>query len=413
MDVLHYAKEIVLKLVRKGYIAYYAGGWVRDYVMKHPSSDVDIATNAPPEVILDLFPQTVLVGLNFGVIIVIINGHAFEVSTFRRDVNYVSGRFPERIELSTPEEDAQRRDFTINGMFYDPVEEVIYDYVQGVEDIKRGIIRTIGNPQERFMEDRLRMIRAVRFTSRFGFLMDPETHEAIIENADTLFPAVAMERVWQEFNKMSDYPRFDAAIIELHRTGLLPVIFPALEGVHLRDIKHRVAPFPHFPEKTPTILFLMELFPEASLADFQDLGQYLKVSNQDMRCVESAYHGRQLLQKEREAQGTISAVQWAYFYADPYSSIIIGIEAAKLSPEDRELFLEQHALRLESLGMHVQRLEIKKPLVLAEALKNEGIAPSRLMGILLKEAESLAITYNLHDSQQVIELLKQSPLWPK
>ena len=138
MDAQAHATEIVKKLNKAGYIAYFAGGWVRDHVMKHPSSDIDIATNAPPEKILDLFPRTILVGLAFGVVIVSVNGHQFEVSTFRKDIGYADGRKPLKIELATPQEDAQRRDFTINGMFYDPQEETIYDYVHGVEDIKRG-----------------------------------------------------------------------------------------------------------------------------------------------------------------------------------------------------------------------------------------------------------------------------------
>src|SRR5437868_188075 len=116
------AKNIVAKLVRAGYIAYFAGGWVRDYVMEHPSEDIDIATNASPAEVMDLFPHTIFVGLAFGVVIVVIEGHQFEVATFRKDLRYLDGRHPQGIEMSTPLEDALRRDFTINGMFYDPLE---------------------------------------------------------------------------------------------------------------------------------------------------------------------------------------------------------------------------------------------------------------------------------------------------
>ena len=131
------------------------------------------------------------------------------------------------------------------------------------------------------MEDRLRMIRAVRFASRFGFNIDADTQQGIIENAETLFPAVAMERIWQEFSKMAAYPKFDHAIIELHRLGLLPVIFPQLQETHLRDIKHRIASFVHFSKETPQILFLMELFPDSSLEDQLEICQYLRTSNHD------------------------------------------------------------------------------------------------------------------------------------
>src|SRR5262245_20723544 len=118
-------------------------------MLGHPSEDIDIATEASPEKIMDLFPRTILVGLAFGVVIVTTDGHQFEVATFRRDINYVDGRRPEQIELSTAREDALRRDFTINGMFYDPLEDVVHDFVHGYEDIKKGIIRTIGDPHQR------------------------------------------------------------------------------------------------------------------------------------------------------------------------------------------------------------------------------------------------------------------------
>ena len=238
MEAQQLATEIVRKLVEEGYVAYFAGGWVRDFMMGHPSDDIDIATNAPPNVVLDLFPRTIAVGISFGVVVVLSGGHAFEVATFRRDISYKNGRTPHEIELSTPYEDAQRRDFTINGMFYDPVAHVTHDFVQGAEDIQKKIIRTIGNPHERFYEDRLRMIRAVRFAARFEFAIDSETHEAIRANAQTLFPSVALERIWQEFVKMSKFPHFEAAVLELHRLELLQEIFPSLREIHLnRDQK--------------------------------------------------------------------------------------------------------------------------------------------------------------------------------
>ena len=253
-DTFIHAKAIVAKLTRAGYTAYFAGGWVRDYLMGHPSEDIDIATNASPAEIMDLFPHTILVGLAFGVVIVVIEGHQFEVATFRKDLHYIDGRHPQGIEMATPIEDALRRDFTINGMFYDPLEEVIHDFVHGQEDIRKGIIRTIGDPHERFFEDRLRMLRAFRFSARFAFAIDPETQEAIRENADKLFPAVAMERVWQEFNKMVAYPRFDQAIVEMHRLTLLDVIFPEIAGMHIKELRQRVKNFSHFPPNCPTIL---------------------------------------------------------------------------------------------------------------------------------------------------------------
>lgn len=410
MEVKVKATDIVKKLVRSGYKAYFAGGWVRDYVMGHPSSDIDIATDAPPENILDLFPHTILVGLAFGVVIVVLDGHQFEVSTFRKDINYVNGRKPELIELSTPQEDAKRRDFTINGMFYDPLEGIIYDYVQGIEDIKAGIIRTIGDPDERFSEDRLRMIRAVRFAYRFGFTIDPDTRDAIAANAETLFPAVAMERIWQEFNKMAQYPRFDQALIDMHRLGLLQVIFPELQGVHLNDIKHRTAIFGHFPKDCPTIHYIIELFPETPLKELMEKCQYLRTSGNEAKLVEFVFKGKQLIALE-EGGSQVDVVDWVYFYSNPHSQICLDIVAASFLPNQALAFLNKHQERKIKLREHIQRVIEKKPLVSADMLKTHGIPQSKLMGELLKNAENYAIRQDVHDAEAAIAYLKSMPLW--
>lgn len=408
MDSKYYATQIVKRLVKEGFVAYFAGGWVRDFVMDHPSADIDIATNAPPEKILDLFPRTILVGLAFGVVIVVVEGHQFEISTFRRDIGYADGRKPMQIEMSNPEEDALRRDFTINGMFYDPLEDRIIDYVGGMEDIKKGIIRAIGNPDERFVEDRLRMIRAVRFASRFGFTIDNDTEVGIMMSADTLFPAVAKERVWQEFSKMSAYTNFDMALVELHRLKLLAVIFPQLEPVHLRDLKHCVAVFHHFPQGCPTILYLMELFPRSSLDEQLDICTELRVSGKDARLVEYIFKLR-----EKIKNGYSDLVEWAHTYADPNYPLCIEVIAARASEDVRPALLNQHAQQYQHLSDHIQRIKSKKTLLTAEILLKHGILPGKGMGALIKEGEKIAITQNLKDPHAILALLKNTPLWSK
>jgi len=402
------ATEIVQKFANEGYIAYFAGGWVRDYLLDHPSSDIDIATNAPPQVILDLFPQTILVGLSFGVVIVVLDGHQFEVATFRKDIGYVGGRRPTQIEMSDAREDAIRRDFTINGMFYDPLEDVVHDYVGGTEDLKMGIIRCIGNANERFVEDRLRMVRAVRFACRFGFAVDADTQEAIAENAETLFPAVAMERIWQEFNKMAESPRFDQALVMMYRLGLLAVIFPILKGVHLNDIKHRVASFAHFPEKSPTILYLMSLFPDSSLEEKVGIGRMLHISGKDIALIELMDRYKRLAESENSA----NLVEWVHFYATPNSHLILDCFAASLPNDQRLAFLEKFKLHKESVQLHVDRVKEKKPLVTSALLKEHGIPEGRVMGTLLKKAESIAVYENLDNTLIVLNKLKNSPEWP-
>lgn len=407
------AIAIVKRLVQAGYIAYFAGGWVRDFLMGHPSADVDIATNAPPEKILDLFPNTNLVGIAFGVVVVPYSGHQYEVATFRKDLGYSGGRKPDKIELTTPQEDALRRDFTINGMFYDPLTDKVHDYVQGAEDIKLGIIRTIGDANERFIEDRLRMIRAIRFSARFDFPIHPDTQRAIRDNAHTLFPAVAMERIWQEIHKMSKFPRFDYAIVEMHRLGLLPVIFPALQSTSLSEIEQRVANFGEFPKGTPAVLYIMELFPETSLDELMELCQYLKTSVHEGKLLEFAFKGKHLLMKEEEALSAIEAVEWANFYAHRFFDTCFHALTLRYADSHRENFMERHQQRRERLLPHIQRLADKKPLVTAAVLQDHGIVPGKQMGELLKAASDMSIMHDLHDEDEIISRLKQTPIWPK
>ncbi|KIA76596.1 CCA tRNA nucleotidyltransferase [Parachlamydia acanthamoebae] len=405
-----HATEIVKKLVKAGYIAYFAGGWVRDYLMGHPSSDIDIATNAPPEKILDLFPHTLLVGLAFGVVIVLIEGHQYEISTFRQDFDYLDGRKPSKIQLSTPQEDAKRRDFTINGMFYDPIEDTIFDFVHGAIDLDLGIIRTIGNPQERFLEDRLRMVRAIRFASRFGFIIDTDTQEAIIENASTLFPSVAMERIWQEFCKMSNYPSFDHALIELHRLQLLAEIFPALANTHLNAIKHRVKSFHLYPHETPTILYLAQLFPDLSLTTLLDIFKELKTSKRDCHYVEVYRKGQNLM---NSANAGDNWVEWTHYYALPEAQICLDIMIANAATEEERTDLANfHKNLRKKLAKHIERIQHKNPLISSAFLMDQGILPSKQMGLLLKEAEKIVILNNLENAQDALLSLKQSPLWP-
>jgi poly(A) polymerase len=413
MGVRACATEIVSTLVRAGYIAYFAGGWVRDFIMKHPSDDIDIATSAPPEKIIELFPHTIKVGLAFGIVVVVLKGHQFEVATFRKDIGSVRGRYPEKIELSNPQEDALRRDFTINGMFYDPLKDSIYDYVHGREDIQSKVIRTIGDPHDRFIEDRLRMIRAIRFAARFGFTIDPATWQAIKENAHTLFPSVAMERVWQEFNKMAKSPRFDWAIMEMHRTGILGVIFPALKDLPIRAIEDRVAFFNQFPKGAPVILYLIELFPETALEELLELCQYLRTSVHEGKLVEFAHKGKVLLEQEETKPHGIAGIEWAYFYAHRMFPTAFDVIAARYPEEKRGVIIERHQKRRERLLPHVQRLVEKKPLVTAAILQDYGIPPGKMMGELLRAAEHAAITHDIHEAELVIELLKELPLWPK
>src|SRR5438445_10261788 len=163
------AREVAARLRAVGHIAYFAGGCVRDMVRGLTPKDYDIATDARPEVVQKIFPRTYAVGVHFGVIIVLENDFQFEVATFRSDEAYIDGRHPTAVHFSSPEEYAWRRDVTINGMFYDPVSEEVIDLVCGRAVIAAQLVRAIGDPAQRFAEDRLRMLRAVRFATVLGY----------------------------------------------------------------------------------------------------------------------------------------------------------------------------------------------------------------------------------------------------
>lgn len=201
---------------------------MRDLLMGSEPSDYDVATTATPEEVMKLFKKTIPVGVQFGVVLVLVDGIQYEAATFRTEAGYSDGRHPDKVEFATAEKDARRRDFTINGMFYDPEKEEVLDYVGGQDDLKKKVIRAIGNPHERFEEDKLRMIRAVRFSARFQFPMEKETLKAIKELAPKI-KVVSAERIHDELVKMFTGPNAGKALDLLRDTGLLHEILPEIE----------------------------------------------------------------------------------------------------------------------------------------------------------------------------------------
>lgn len=223
------AREIVRVLRSAGFAAYWAGGCVRDRLMGRPAKDIDIATGARPDQVQALFPKTLEIGKAFGVIQVLQDGLAFEVATFRHDLPYRDGRHPEGVTFSSAEEDAKRRDFTINGLFYDPIEDRVLDFVRGREDLERRVIRAIGEPEARFREDHLRLLRAARFSSVLEFDIEPATADAVRRLAP-LLADVSAERIQQELTRLFvESPRAGQGLARLHDLGLLAVVLPEVE----------------------------------------------------------------------------------------------------------------------------------------------------------------------------------------
>ncbi|MGE3953607.1 MAG: CCA tRNA nucleotidyltransferase [Parachlamydiales bacterium] len=387
------ALSLVERLTSAGHQALYAGGFVRDLLLGHHPADIDIATSCPAEELATLFPKTIPVGIQFGSVIVPVESHQFEVTTFRKEGPYLDGRRPSTVEASSAEEDAKRRSFTINGMFYDPLKDEILDYVGGQADLKKGIIRAIGDPMERFAEDKLRMIRAVRFATRFDFAIEPKTQAGIQATVDELYPAVAVERIWQEFNKMQGPAHFGRFVTELYHYGLLQIIFPE---AHTEEIDERVATLVELPEESPTIALLMQLFPESPLSERLAICDELKVSNRDKKLVERLTQCEELLERG-------SRVDWIRFYADPLSELCLKIVAARLDPEERGPFFAHHLRARYGALRHIERLERRTPLVTSDHLKERGIQPGPEMGKLLAQAEELAIREDLHHPSEVLD----------
>ena len=219
------ATRIVRRLRDAGHEAFFAGGCVRDRLLGREAHDIDVATSARPEEVQKLFPRTVAVGAQFGVIVVLEDGAEFQVATFRADGAYIDGRRPESVTFTTAEGDAHRRDFTVNGLFYDPIDNKILDYVGGEADLKAGIIRCIGSPADRFQEDKLRLLRGVRFAAVLGFRFDPATWAALREMAPSI-RAVSAERIRDELAKIFAHPSRVHGFDLLDESGLLEVLLP-------------------------------------------------------------------------------------------------------------------------------------------------------------------------------------------
>jgi poly(A) polymerase len=224
------AREVVERLRKHRHVAYFAGGCVRDLVRGETPKDFDVATSARPEEVQKIFSRTYAVGAHFGVIVVLENGFQFEVATFRSDGVYLDGRRPVEVHFSSAEEDAKRRDFTINGMFFDPVAEEIIDFVGGRADLEEKLIRAIGDPAQRFTEDRLRMLRAVRFATVLNFAIETATWRALQQSAAQI-DEISAERIREELVRIFVSPNRTRGWDLLDESGLMRAILPEIEAM--------------------------------------------------------------------------------------------------------------------------------------------------------------------------------------
>lgn len=392
------ALEIVRQLREAGHEAYFAGGFVRDYLLGQEPGDIDIATNASCDEVSALFPRCIQVGAAFGVVQVIIDGRGYEVASFRKEGGYSDGRHPDHIERADAKEDAKRRDFTINGMFFDPVEKKVIDYVGGRADLDNKLLRAIGDPMERLEEDRLRALRAIRFACRFDCAIEQATWKAIKAVASAVSQSVSVERIRDELGKMAAHVSFSRALELLEKSGLLVALFPEIKGGKWR-YEHLAMLGPKMPLELKLTGLLMHLAFNERIAFFERL----KFSRLARRRIETL-HALESLDFEM-ALPHQKARTLALFESE------LAAEALAAHLGDAA-FLTQIHEELSRLDFHINSLRKKELPLRAQDLKLHGIGPGPLLGRLIERAQDLAIDWDIRDKNQLLEMLKEDSLWP-
>jgi poly(A) polymerase len=386
------AMDIVLKLQMAGYEAFFVGGCVRDLVRGVEPGDYDIVTSARPDDVQKIFSHTVPVGVQFGVVLVIEGGNRYEVATYRTEDGYDDGRRPSHVRFATAEEDVRRRDFTVNGLLLDPLTGYVFDLVGGCKDITRRVIRTIGNPDERFAEDRLRMLRAVRFAAGLDFNIDPHTFAAVCRHAGAI-RQVSAERIREELTKMITRSGARRGLELLDASGLLTEILSevtALKGVEQPkefhpegDVwKHILRMLDHLPTVAdggldPCLSWAVLL---------HDVG---KASTRFVDCAGVHFYGH--VQKGKEvAEGILHRLKFSHVQTETILALIhehmTFMHVRDMRPNRLKRFLRQPAFdlhlelhRLDCLGSHGMLDNYTFCREKLDALSAEQLHPPRLL----------------------------------
>jgi poly(A) polymerase len=427
------AASIVQRLREHGFVAYFAGGCVRDALQGIAPKDIDIATSARPNEVQELFHRTIPVGIQFGVVRVLAADMDFEVATFRSDGVYLNGRHPSDVRFTTPEEDALRRDFTINGMFYDPVNDKVIDYVNGRDDLSSKLIRAIGQPSARFAEDRLRMLRAIRFASTLAFEIEAATWSAIMADAQEI-AVVSPERIRDELLKILVNPQRLCGFDLLDESGLLRVILPEIEALKGCDQPEQFHPEGDVFVHTRLMLGLLE--PNASQSQvlavllhdigkpptrsFDPIDQRVRFNGHDRAGAEMAEKVMMRLRFPRhEVDLVVDAVRNHMIFKD-----VRQMRPAKLrrfmARPNFGVELELH--RVDCAGSHGdlenyqflvnKALEFsKEPLIPGRLVRGDdlislGLKPGPRIGELLEAVQTAQLEGEIKTREEAIELVK-------
>lgn len=392
------AIEIIQRLQEHGFQALLAGGCVRDMLLGRPAKDYDVATDAQPADVIGLFRRTLKVGAKFGVVIVLIGNEQVEVATFRSEAGYEDGRHPTAVRFTSAAKDASRRDFTINGMFYDPQKEQVIDYVEGQADLAKGVIRTIGNPEERFGEDYLRMLRAVRFSTRLGFAIEPETYAAIGRNAAKI-ARISGERIAAELEGILVHPNRARGAAMLIETNLARIVFPGYDdeaGVQALAVLGRLR------KTVGYSLALAAFFAGCSVPFALAKCEILKLSNKQLRHIEFLLaHRGELL------DGDMPLAPLKRFLAEPHFRDLYELERAiqKAAASRSDLTrLAKLRCRIRELG----DVDVKpKPLLNGHDLMRLGATPGPSLGQLSEELYTAQLEGDVTTKEQASQWVAQ------
>jgi len=426
------AREIASRLRAKGHVAYFAGGCVRDMVRGLPAKDFDIATDATPDVVQKIFPRTYAVGAAFGVVVVVDNGLNFEVATFRSDGAYLDHRHPVDVKFSSPEEDAKRRDFTINGMFFDPEKNEVIDFVGGKKDLAAKIVRAIGDPAARFSEDRLRMLRAVRFATVLDYKIDNATWDALVANAASI-NEISAERIREELLKIFLSPNRVTGWDLLDRSGLLHAVLPELDAM-----KGCLQPEQFHPEGDVFVhtRLMLELLPENVSIPlvlsvlFHDVAKPVTATVDETGRIRFNEHDRigaamteSIMERLRFSRAEIDAVvemvrQHMVFKDVPKMRVakLKRFMARPTFEEELELhrvdcasshgMLDNYEFLLQKREEFANEPIIPPPLVRGDDLIALGMKPGPQFGEILEAVETRQLEGALKDRQQALDWVK-------
>jgi tRNA nucleotidyltransferase/poly(A) polymerase len=389
------AIQIIRSLHKAGFEALLAGGCVRDMLLGNKPKDYDVVTSATPLEICKIFRRTIKVGAKFGVIIVLVDREQVEVATFRAEAGYSDGRRPDKVSFTSAKEDSLRRDFTINGMFYDPLKKKVIDYVGGREDLKKKIIRTIGKPQERFSEDYLRMLRAVRFAAQLDFEIEKNTLNAVKKYSGNI-TKISGERIAMELESLSAAVKRARGVKLLLSTGLAERIFAAFKNKSTGEFAKKI--FEILPKEITFELAAAAIFAGCATDEAMENLEILKLSRNQLK------HINFLLVKRDYLLGELTLAQLKMIVAEPYFEDLCLLQKAIQKAKGRSM---SAVLAVRKRVKELAGKELKpKPLLNGHEIIGLGVKPGPQVGIVSKELYVRQLCEDVTVRQEAVNWVK-------